>query len=212
MNTYCVYRHTFPNGKVYIGLTCQNPLARWQGGYGYKKQTLMFNAIQKYGWENVRHEIVFDGLTLPEAHEKEIELISYHKSNDSAFGYNISSGGESGCGHVVSQEVRKRVGDARRGKPLTAEHREKLSKAKMGKKRGKFSQEVVEHMKRAQAARQRRNVRQYTKDGVYLKQWDSVRCASRALQIADTNIYFACKGKRNSAGGFLWKYADEEVG
>ena len=38
MREYSVYKHTFPNGKVYIGITKQNPLKRWRNGTGYKGQ------------------------------------------------------------------------------------------------------------------------------------------------------------------------------
>lgn len=34
---YCVYKHTFPNNKVYIRNTSVNPVKRWENGYGYKK-------------------------------------------------------------------------------------------------------------------------------------------------------------------------------
>ena len=34
-NTYCVYIHTAPNGKMYIGQTSQKPEARWNNGRGY---------------------------------------------------------------------------------------------------------------------------------------------------------------------------------
>ena len=32
---YVVYKHTSPNGLVYIGITCQRPTRRWNGGNGY---------------------------------------------------------------------------------------------------------------------------------------------------------------------------------
>ena len=210
MNTYCIYRHTFPNGKVYIGLTCQNPLSRWQSGYGYKSQQLMFNAIKKYGWDNVRHEILIDGLTLSEAHKKEIEWISFHKSNNRAFGYNVSSGGESGTGCALSLEARKKIGAAHRGKPLSAEHREKLRIAKLGKKRGKFSPEVVERMMAAHAEMPKKPINQYTLDGVFLKRWETILRINQELRIAQANIIAVCKGKRKTAGGFVWAYAGEE--
>ena len=44
-NNYCVYKHTSPSGKVYIGQTSINPLDRWQNGKGYKKQAF-YNAIK----------------------------------------------------------------------------------------------------------------------------------------------------------------------
>jgi len=90
---YCVYKHTAPNGKVYIGITCRNPIKRWSYGNGYKSNVLFYRAIQKYGWENIKHEILLDGLSAEEASEKEIELIAFYNSADPRYGYNISSGG-----------------------------------------------------------------------------------------------------------------------
>lgn len=29
---YCIYKHTFPNNKIYIGITAQNPARRWANG------------------------------------------------------------------------------------------------------------------------------------------------------------------------------------
>ena len=34
---YYVYKHTFPNNKVYIGITKQKPIRRWKNGTNYKK-------------------------------------------------------------------------------------------------------------------------------------------------------------------------------
>ena len=94
---WSVYKHIFPNGKVYIGITSNSPTVRWRSGKGYgKSQPLMYNAIHKYGWENVDHEILFTGLTEREAKTKEIELIAKFKSDNVEHGYNISKGGEGG--------------------------------------------------------------------------------------------------------------------
>lgn len=109
-NKYIVYRHTCPNGKVYIGITrtafetrCGN------NGYKYRKNTLFYRAIKKYGWDNIRHEILYRGLTKAEAEAKEIELIAEYKSNDTKYGYNVSSGGESGnAGVIASEETRRK--------------------------------------------------------------------------------------------------------
>ena len=78
---YCVYTHTAPDGRVYVGITSQKPEARWQGGNGYKNNSYFTRAIKKYGWENFKHEILFEGLTVDEAKTKEIELIAEYKSN-----------------------------------------------------------------------------------------------------------------------------------
>ena len=91
--SYYVYKHTFPNDKVYIGITCMEPEERWNGGKGYIGQSVMLKAILEFGWDNIEHEIVYEGLSEEEAEQKEIELIAKYNSNDSNFGYNVSDGG-----------------------------------------------------------------------------------------------------------------------
>ena len=59
---YVVYKHTAPNGKVYIGITCRDPEERWANGKGYNGQ-YFGRAVKKYGWENFSHEKLFSDLT-----------------------------------------------------------------------------------------------------------------------------------------------------
>ena len=105
---YFVYKHTSPNGKSYIGVTRQNPPSkRWANGKGYDYNTYFYRAIQKYGWDNFKHEILFKNLTSKEAEKKERELIAYYKSADRKFGYNIELGGN-GVGKM-SEETKKKI-------------------------------------------------------------------------------------------------------
>lgn len=85
---YIVYKHTSPSKKVYIGITNRNPIIRWgKGGRQYlNKQKngnyahrFFANAIIKYGWDNIKHEILFTNLSREEACNKEKELIAYYK-------------------------------------------------------------------------------------------------------------------------------------
>lgn len=71
---YCVYKHTFPDGWVYVGIT-KDVRTRWNGGTGYSENQKMFRAIVKYGWDNIKHEILKDGLTKAEAEKLESQLI-----------------------------------------------------------------------------------------------------------------------------------------
>ena len=51
---YILYQHTnILNSKVYIGITkYSNPNKRWLNGKGYRKDSLFYKAIIKYGWNN----------------------------------------------------------------------------------------------------------------------------------------------------------------
>ena len=96
---YTVYMHVFPNNKVYIGITQQEPEKRWKNGLGYDAhQTLMKRAIKKYGWQNIKHEILYKNLNKNEACNKEIELIALYDSTNKQKGYNVSKGGEGAIG------------------------------------------------------------------------------------------------------------------
>ena len=49
-------------------------------------------------------------------------------------------------------------------------------------------------------------VRQLSLEGEFIKEWDSIIEASRALKINDPSISSVCKGKRKTSGGFKWEY------
>lgn len=98
--------HTSPSNKRHIGITSQKPERRWRkDGNGYKDHLYFWRAIQKYGWNNFNHDILFDNLTQEEAEQKEVELIAYYNSNNVNYGYNMSVGRESGLkGYKYSDE------------------------------------------------------------------------------------------------------------
>lgn len=94
---WSIYKHTFPNGKCYIGLTKQLPEVRFKNGYGYEDCPLMWNAIQKYGWESVVTTWLYTQIpTLTEACALERDAIMQHHSNERDFGYNLANGGQGG--------------------------------------------------------------------------------------------------------------------
>ena len=130
-NNYSVYKHTCPNGKVYIGITCRDPEERWKNGRGYQKGILFRNAIDKYGWENILHEILYINLTKEEAEQKEIELIAKYQSNNKEFGYNVANGGFS-CGKH-SKETIKKISEKAKGRIISEETRKKISASNKGK-------------------------------------------------------------------------------
>lgn len=103
---YCIYKHTSPSGKVYIGQTCQKPEHRWKNGNGYSNNQYFTRAIKKYGWDNFKHEILSEGLSKKEADILEVEIISKYNSSNHKYGYNIEHGGY-GKGKHSPETLRK---------------------------------------------------------------------------------------------------------
>lgn len=137
MVNYKVYKHTSPSGKVYIGITCQELRKRFMNGKGYKQCPRMANAIKRYGWDNFKHEILFEGLTKEEAEKKEIELIQKYKSNDKRFGYNIENGGNTSGTH--SEETKRKISQGNLGKVVSEESIQKMREAHKGKQMGELN-------------------------------------------------------------------------
>lgn len=128
-NCYTVYVHISPSGKRYYGLTCRQVKKRRLNGMGYIKNEHFYRAIQKYGWDAFKHEIVAEGLTREEACALEESLIAEHHTQDYRFGYNISAGGEA---NRLAQSSKDKISEANKGKVRTEEMKRKMSEMRMG--------------------------------------------------------------------------------
>ena len=61
-NNYIVYQHVTPDNTYYFGAT-QNVERRWSNnGAGYKG-TSLYPYIEKFGWENIQHIVLFKDQT-----------------------------------------------------------------------------------------------------------------------------------------------------
>ena len=210
---YCVYCHINKiNGKRYIGITCKKPERRWANGYGYKDSPRFWNAIQKYGWDNFCHNILFDGLTREQACQMEVYLISRFMTRDERFGYNISMGGDGTPGVLKTQEQRKQMSNAHKGIKQTEEAKAKISKTQKGRV---FTEE---HRKKLSIAAKKRNnlalLREKQKKIVFCfesgKIYPSIREAAKELGVSAGNIIAVCKGERKQTGGYHFRYAEKE--
>jgi hypothetical protein len=98
--------HTSPSGNRYVGITKQKPEHRWGKGKNYKQNSYFTSAIEKYGWDNFKHEVLYEVSSLEEAKALEIETIAKYHSDEREFGYNISKGGDP-CNMGLGEEGRK---------------------------------------------------------------------------------------------------------
>lgn len=151
---FIVYKHTSPSNKVYIGITKQKTYKRWRGGCGYLHNMFFKAAINKYGWSNFKHEILYENLSQEEAMQLEIQLIAEYNSTNHKCGYNITKGGD--LRGPVTELTRKKLSDShknihpseeslrKRSETMkkylqTPEAKEKWRKANKGRK---FSEET----------------------------------------------------------------------
>ena len=183
MGNYIVYMHINKiNNKKYIGITKQKCQDRWRhDGTGYKTQPKFYNAIQKYGWNNFEHVILFSDLSAYEAGEKEKILIKQFDSCNN--GYNTSLGGNT-TNH--SQETIEKIRKAMIGKTHSLETKQKI---KLQKEASQLRVQCLE-----------------TKI-IY----DSLHEASKKTGIDISSIIKSCKGQTYRAGGYTWRYADLNV-
>lgn len=209
---YTVYLHRNKiNHKVYIGITGKNPNVRWNNGTGYRR-TYFAKAIQKYGWDNFEHIILFSNLTKEEACQKEIELIKLYNSTNSEFGYNIAAGGEINSGYHISEERKRHLSDVNKGskhpqygKPKSEETKRKMSEARKGIKFSESHKQKLSESKKGKIAHNRKPVNQYDLSMNFIKHFESLEDAQKELNICKANICRAIKYGR-TAGGFKWTY------
>lgn len=141
---YMVYIHITPSNKRYVGITCQTLEQRWRNGKGYKENQPFSNAIKKYGWENISHILVAQGLSYDDAGQMEKDLIQKYKTTDKHYGYNVCNGGEDGwVGVHHTEEAKRKMSESKKGMPssrkgchLSDETKRKLSESHKGKYRG----------------------------------------------------------------------------
>lgn len=74
--TWSVYVHKCPDGMVYVGTTSMFPCRRYKGGKGYINNVEFYEAIQKWGWENITHDVVMQCSDENMAKRLETELIA----------------------------------------------------------------------------------------------------------------------------------------
>ena len=55
-----------------------------------------------------------------------------------------------------------------------------------------------------------KRVRQYTRDGKFIKEYPSVAQVERELGFKSRHVATACRGEEKTAYGYVWKYADEQ--
>ena len=131
-----IYAHiNKQNNKVYIGQTIQNINTRFGNdgnNYNYNRNNLFYNAIQKYGWNNFEHKIIYtieseskDDLLLALNSLEEQEILKYNSCNREC-GYNVESGGKNTS---KSDTTKQKISNSLNGFKSSEEAKQKIKTA-----------------------------------------------------------------------------------
>ena len=85
------------------------------------------------------------------------------------------------------------------GKHHTEETKIKISESHKGKKH-------TEETKQKLKVYFSKPILQYTKDMIFIREWESGKLASEILNINYYGINNCCNGRTQSSGGYIWKY------
>ncbi len=265
---YKIQSKTFPN-KFYIG-SSSSIVSRFYNHKNKLKKNIHHSPIiqsfvNKYGINDLEFLILEEcnNENLIEREQYYIDVLNPT--------FNCRKIAESNLGYKMSEETKKKIGDANRGNilgPMSEEKKQHLREVLKGKNCGekngsygiKWSKERKEkmslfHKTRIRTPEENRNrgnalkgkkkspenlekmwnanrgriwteeekskrkkhintalsiaILQYNIDNEFIQEWCSISEVGRKLKIKSGNICKVLKGKRNSAGGYIWKYKEE---
>lgn len=207
------------NDIRYVGKTKQTLKRRLQGHLCNAKKAKELHNYKNYNYNWINHELEngyniiiteLDSLEIQE-HEDWKWLEQYWISQMKAWGFsltNFTDGGDGNQNQHFSKETIELRASKIRGIPRDAETKKKISEGLKGITR---SEETKQKVKKTITELQGRSIKQYSEEGLLIKEWNSIAEASKELNIDRANIGHCClhKPNHNSAGGFIWRYSED---
>ena len=202
------------NNKIYIGQAVDIE-KRW-GDHRHgltnrcNENRHFINAWKRDGEEN------FEFTVLLECEESDLnmyeeyyifELMTY----DPRVGYNKDYGGKSGR---PTEETKRKIGEARKGKQLSEETKRKISEAKKGKycgeKNPNYGKQLSEETKRKISENMSKPVVQIDPTtNKIVKVWESAKEAGGQGGFTPSAITACCRGERKTHKGYKWMFLSD---
>lgn len=142
------------NGKKYVGVTSQGVQERfkehlWDAHKGSK--TIFHNAIRKYGVENFELTTLESDIPDADAESRERYYIALHRSYYIyRQGYNMTEGGNGTVGYVFTEEDRKKLSKANKGRKFSEERNQRMKEIMTGRE---YKQEWKDALSRSRLGR-----------------------------------------------------------
>lgn len=211
---YTIYQATnTQDGRVYIGATTKDVDQRRRDheqkaklGQGHE----FHNAIATYGPEAFEWEQIDTASSINELSEKERAHIQNLKTNHNLYNGDCGGGFRKFVYQYSSIGVYLSTYDCLESAASAVSASIKdISAACLGKIRfckGFYWSYTLSNVLHIPRDGRYKIVNQYTVNGQFLKQYDSVAQAAACLGIGKSSIAKVCRGLQKTAGGFTWQY------
>lgn len=219
-----VYRTTnLINGKIYIGQHSTNDLTD-----GYKGSGLLISkAFKKYGKINFQFDIIEFSESRESLDHLEKNLIKEQEALNNNIGYNLHQGGLGGSSYKKINQYKLNGSYIRTWDAIIIASQElNLSY--------KTIQNCVKEIKPSCGGfmwkdysnnsdcidiqpfkdNSIKRVNQYSLDGKFIKEWNSIAEAALVLNLNNSSIGKCCRKEPSThqIGGFVWRYSDDVIG
>lgn len=224
------------SNKSYIGQSI-HIFQRWREHSTGRGNEELYEDLQKYGIQNFTFEILDICENQEQINEKESYWIEFYKSNLN--GYNKSAGGnawpdkitesnkkEIFCYDLDGNFIKKynSLSDAERELNINNSNISRAAKNQGRTLNYQWSYEYIEKMPKYKRkcftgninkGNTIKKVNQYDKNFNYIQTFNSITIAAKETGANATCIGEICKtegkGQRKTSGGYIWRYADDEV-
>jgi hypothetical protein len=181
--------------------------------------------LNKYGWDNHVFEIIEqceEFLLL----EREIYWkLHYLKLVENNFNKVLFTQINDGKGGSRSEETKKKIGlsnskpkpegfgekvkEIHKGRKQSIESIIKRAESNRGQKRSSQTKEnISKSLKGKPKPYQNKIVNQFTINGDFIKQYESITQASQISGVGYCVISHCCRGKGKTSGGYIWKFKE----
>lgn len=140
-----------------------------------------------------------------EMRKKYSEMFSGEKNP--MYGVRLTGEKNPNYGKPMSEETKRKLSEAKKGKPgtpMSEENKRKLIEIAKRPKSESHRKKISETLTGTKCPDKWKPILQYSSEGIFIKEWANISEAQEAYQ---THHIPACAtGKRNFAAGFIWRY------
>ena len=172
---------------------------------GYYTVGLTKNNIRK---NKMVHRLVAKAFILNPDNKKEVDHININRTDNRVENLKWVTHKEN-CNNPISKI---NYSNTRKGKTVyvyTNEQRKAVSERMKGFKHSENSKLLMSYNRKGSKNSRALKVIQYSLNNEFIKEWEYIKQASEELGVCYSSIINCCKGKRKTAGGFIWKYQND---